>query len=251
MRDAVLAARAERAKERQLDYMRAIASEWAGDEKSINEGMIQRSKRVRSALERYQSIHPDDHVLEVGSGATGLIFNFGTSNCIGVDPLADHQRELFPWQRKSSVPTLAVEGENLPFPDNKFDVVISENVVDHARNPKKIVSEMVRVLKPGGLVYFSVNIHHPLYHLASCAYGAWRAMGLPGELQPFADHTVHLNPARARRLFDGLAISVLEESENIEETKRKAAETDPRHVGDRLKRLFYKNAVYKLIARKM
>jgi SAM-dependent methyltransferase len=248
MRDAVLPERAARTRERQLAFMHDIAAEWAGEEERIVEGMVRRSRRVRAKLEAVRPIGADDHVLEVGSGGTGIVFNFGTAHGIGIDPLADDLRTLFPWQRASSVPTVAAEGERLPFPDASFDIVMSDNVVDHARSPARIVAEMARVLKPGGLLYFTVNVHHPFWHLGSRIYGAWRALGLPGEVQPFADHTVHLSPAAARRLFDGLPLRRLSEGTDVEEAKRKAAETPPRHAGDRLKRLFYKNAVYETIA---
>lgn len=40
--------------------------------------------------------------------------------------------------------------EKLPFPDNEFDLVYSAFVFEHLDNPKKVIKEGVRVLKPGG-----------------------------------------------------------------------------------------------------
>lgn len=40
--------------------------------------------------------------------------------------------------------------ENLPFDDGKFDAVISNCVINHARDKAKVYSEIYRVLKPGG-----------------------------------------------------------------------------------------------------
>ena len=181
-------------------------------------------------------------MLEVGSGAHGHIFFFGVSDGVGIDPLADHYREYFPaWQHKAR--TIAGVGEALPFPDASFDVVLSDNVVDHAAEPRRIAMEMVRVLAPGGLLYFTVNVHHPFYHLVASAHAAWKSLRLPGEIGPFADHTVHLTPAAAARLFDGLPLRRLSERTGVEEARRIARDRPPRHAGDRLKRLFYKNAV--------
>ncbi len=42
------------------------------------------------------------------------------------------------------------DGEKLPFPDNHFDIVCSMGVLHHTANPAPMVSEMHRVLKPGG-----------------------------------------------------------------------------------------------------
>lgn len=51
-------------------------------------------------------------------------------------------------------------GENIPFSDNTFDVVFSTNVLEHVENPAKVLSEALRVLKPGGIL----QIIYPNYH---------------------------------------------------------------------------------------
>jgi len=45
-----------------------------------------------------------------------------------------------------------LEKESLPFEDNFFDVVFSKSVIEHFYYPEKLVQEIYRVLKPGGLV---------------------------------------------------------------------------------------------------
>jgi ubiquinone/menaquinone biosynthesis C-methylase UbiE len=143
---------------------------------------------------------------------------------------------------------VAAEGESLPFPDNSFDVVLCDNVVDHAESPRKICEELARILAPGGVLYFTVNIHHPIYSLASGLHGAWNAAGIPFEIGPFADHTVHLTQKSATELFNGLPLRVVEESSDVDEAKRNARERPARHPGDLLKRLFFKNAIYRVVA---
>ena len=246
-RDRALATRARRARERQLEYMYRRAVKLAEREELVMTNMATRSRLVRDRLSRHRPIADEDKVLEVGSGATGLIFHFGTSDAIGIDPLADHCAILFPaWQRRARI--LAAEGENLPFGDGTFDVVLSDNVIDHAERPAQIVREMTRVLQPGGILYLTVNIHHPIYHLSSRLYGAWKALGLPFEVTPMADHTVHLTACAARRLVSSLPLRIVEETSTLDENRRRAAENPPRHLGDRLKRLFYKNVNLKVIA---
>lgn len=44
-----------------------------------------------------------------------------------------------------------LEAGVLPFDDNKFDVVFSKSVLEHIHKPEKYLSEILRVLKPGGL----------------------------------------------------------------------------------------------------
>jgi SAM-dependent methyltransferase len=239
--------RAERALDRQLEYQRQKARRLKGNEQETVASMIAHSRQVREMLEAVQPIAADARVLEVGCGAHGLIFFFGAKDGVGVDPLADHYAQLFPaWQGRAR--TYAAPGEKLPFDDASFDVVLCDNVVDHAENPRRIVEEIARVLAPGGILYFEVNIHHPFYHLAATVHAGWRALGIPFEITPFADHTVHLTIDAARALFDGLPFRMVRETNDIDEVKRGGSKLRIRHAGDRLKRLFFKNARYEVIA---
>lgn len=69
---------AQRALERQLAYQQRKAQHVPGHEHEIIDAMKQSSRRVRELLETFQPIAPDARVIEVGSGAHGLIFYFGS-----------------------------------------------------------------------------------------------------------------------------------------------------------------------------
>ena len=239
--------RAVRAIERQLDYQHAKAAKLAGNEARTMAFMARRSAEIRARLEAVRPIAHDAHVLEVGSGAHGLIFHFGTENGVGVDPLADHYRELFPaWQHLAK--TIAAPGEALPFPDASFDVVLCDNVVDHAENPRLILAEIVRVMKSGALLFFELNIHHPLYHAAATLHAGWRALGISFEITPFADHTYHFTRDAAAQLFDGLPLAIVSEADTIEAEKSRIRAACIQRPSDVLKRAFFKNAAYEVIA---
>lgn len=45
-----------------------------------------------------------------------------------------------------------LESEPLPYKDNSFDIIFSKSVLEHFYYPEKLVQEIYRVLKPGGLV---------------------------------------------------------------------------------------------------
>lgn len=241
---------ARRALERQLAYQEQKAQDLKGHEDEVIAAMQRSSRRVRDRLETFQTIAEDARVIEVGSGAHGLIFYFGTRHGVGVDPLAVSYRNLFPrWQ--ISAATIAAAGEHLPFADASFDVVLCDNVVDHAESPAGIVGELVRILKPGGLLYFTVNVHHPVYAMAAGLHSGWRALGVPYEIGPFADHTTHLTLPAATRLFQQLPLEILSEKSNIEDARARARKHPPRHVGDRLKRLFFKNALFEIVGRRI
>jgi SAM-dependent methyltransferase len=241
--------RARRALERQLEYQQRKAEHVRGREDEVIFAMTVASRRVRELLEAFQPIPSDARVIEVGSGAHGLIFYFGSTCSVGVDPLAVSYRNLFPhWQHCAQ--TIAAVGESLPFRDESFDVVLCDNVVDHAESPPEIVRELVRILVPGGLLYFTVNVHHPVYAIAAGVHSGWRAVGVPYEVGPFADHTTHLTVDAAQSLFQNLPLQILSAKSNVDEARARARKQSPRHVGDRLKRVFFKNALYEVIARR-
>ena len=49
--------------------------------------------------------------------------------------------------------------EHLPFIQESIDIVINKAVLEHVPCPEAIVSEIKRVLKPGGLVYCFFSIY--------------------------------------------------------------------------------------------
>jgi SAM-dependent methyltransferase len=66
-------------------------------------------------------------------------------------------------------PFFVGSAESLPFDDNSFDVVWSITVLEHIPNPEKALTEMRRVLRPGGLLYL-----HPAWHCRP-----WICEGIP------------------------------------------------------------------------
>lgn len=45
--------------------------------------------------------------------------------------------------------------EALPLPEKVFDVVVITEILEHCENPERVLSECLRILKPGGLVIVS------------------------------------------------------------------------------------------------
>jgi SAM-dependent methyltransferase len=247
LRERARSERARRAEERQHAYQSAKALQFAGSLEQATLELVEHAAAVRSRIERVRPIDVSARVLEVGSGAHGLIFFLGLENAVGVDPLADIYPALFPeWQRRAK--TLRGYGEALPFEDASFDLVVSDNVIDHAERPETILTEIARVLRPGGTLYFTVHIHHPVYAAAASAHAAWNAMGVPYEIGPFADHTVHFTLRQIRARILSLPLHVLSEETGIERAKEEARKRAPRHIGDRLKRVFFKNAHFEIVA---
>lgn len=51
--------------------------------------------------------------------------------------------------------TVLGSGTALPFRDNAVDVCYSSNVLEHVADPERMVGEMIRITRPGGVVYVS------------------------------------------------------------------------------------------------
>jgi SAM-dependent methyltransferase len=54
-------------------------------------------------------------------------------------------------------------GDRLPFADGEFDTVLSSQVGEHVPHPEAFFAEIVRVLKPGGKVIFTVPFSYRIH----------------------------------------------------------------------------------------
>lgn len=98
-------------------------------------------------------------VLVVGGGGRGR----------GADPIYDNpQIKVFGFDvyRGEAIQFIA-DGHNIPVHDDTFDAVIIQAVLEHVLDPRQVVEEIWRVLKPGGLVYaetpFMQQVHMGAY----------------------------------------------------------------------------------------
>jgi len=54
---------------------------------------------------------------------------------------------------EETVEIAEVDAKSLPWDDGQFDGVISNSIIHHIAEPVRVMDEMVRVLKPGGLLF--------------------------------------------------------------------------------------------------
>ncbi len=59
------------------------------------------------------------------------------------------------FQAPSALSRLQADGLQLPFGDGAFDLVVCAQVYEHVADPVRLASEITRVLRPGGICYFS------------------------------------------------------------------------------------------------
>jgi SAM-dependent methyltransferase len=93
-------------------------------------------------------------LLDLGSGMGGLAVALARqgADIVGMDYNPAYCRIARLRARRHGVhlPLLVGAGEQLPLPDTAFDVVINLDVLEHVADPERVVSEIARVLKPGG-----------------------------------------------------------------------------------------------------
>ncbi len=107
-----------------------------------------------------KSFFKDKNILDCGFGGTGwaveLFVQSGAKSVTGVDLNEKWVTRIGDRLKKYNHPDLKLmQGTvlELPFENNHFDYVHSHGVMHHTTDWKKGVSEMARVLKPGGTLY--------------------------------------------------------------------------------------------------
>ena len=111
--------------------------------------------------ERYGRLASRHRLLDFGcgNGADTILFAPDFSAVVGVDvepARVEEARASAGSRGVSNVEYSVYDGERLPFPDGSFDCVVSFEVIEHTRDDRAALSEIARVLKPGGLFCGSV-----------------------------------------------------------------------------------------------
>lgn len=95
------------------------------------------------------NVQPNHHILDVGAGA-GIVpqmnFRGHVEHVCGIDP--DNRVVDNPYLDEGKVSM----AEHIPYPADSFDLVFSDNVLEHLENPHEVFAEVQRVLKPGGIL---------------------------------------------------------------------------------------------------
>jgi SAM-dependent methyltransferase len=112
---------------------------------------------------------------------------------------------------------LVAAAEHLPYPANRYDVVLSNEVLEHVRDDAAAAAEMVRVTRPGGrIVVFCPNRWYPFethghywrgkYHFGNTPLINYLPDALRNKLAP---HVRAYTGRGLRRLFAGQPVRVV------------------------------------------
>jgi SAM-dependent methyltransferase len=111
-------------------------------------------------------LRPELTILDLGAGA-GIVsqmnFRGMAARVCGIDP--DERVRSNPYLDEAAVGV----GESIPYPDESFDLVFADNVLEHLAAPDVVFDEVSRVLRPGGLFLAKTpNRWHYVALIARC-----------------------------------------------------------------------------------
>src|SRR5215208_1201286 len=104
---------------------------------------------------------PFDHALEIGAGTGYFTLNLmqtgvvKAATCTDISPGMLRALEANAEQLGLDVETVACDAAELPFADATFDLVLGHAVLHHLPDLERSFAEFLRVLRPGGTLFFA------------------------------------------------------------------------------------------------
>lgn len=102
-------------------------------------------------------LHPSSRILDFGCGAGKTVYELldaGYEHAFGFD-VQNYLRLRSP----DDMTRFAINSRldlRLPYPDNTFDVVLSDQVFEHVKDQMPVFSELHRIMKPGGIAIHAI-----------------------------------------------------------------------------------------------
>lgn len=144
------------------------------------------------------------HCLPFGGKVSGLDFDYERiveAHSLGLD-------------------TINAAGEHLPYPTGHFDLIMSNEVIEHVQDDRLAIEEIIRTLKSGGrLVLFCPNLGYPFethgiywrgrYHFGNIPLVNYLPRKVRNRLAP---HVRVYSRRDLEKLFHGLPVTYIERS---------------------------------------
>ena len=142
-------------------------------------------KAYRMMYHRIRKVVKGKHVLELAAGP-GLIAKH-VADAAEFMIATDASKKMIEQAKKGKNPRnltyLQADAAHLNFAKNSFDVVIISNALHIIPEPEAVLSEIQRVLKPGGILIAPNFIHKNSYMLSHMMNKALSAAGVAFEVE--------------------------------------------------------------------
>lgn len=124
---------------------------------------LYRKRMLDIADEKDDSFWMGKVVADFGCGPRGsLQWTKTPSVKIGIDVLAERYLKCFGDEIvKHEMIYVTCSEDKIPVPDNYVDYLLTINSLDHVNNLDNMVGELLRILKPGGVLLGSFNLNEP------------------------------------------------------------------------------------------
>ncbi|HEU0051366.1 MAG TPA: class I SAM-dependent methyltransferase [Patescibacteria group bacterium] len=119
----------------------------------VRQGMIGITYRLEKNKKYFIKCYAHEHqlrVLELGSSLgemRQLIMESIGKDVIREWICSEHSPEAVAFLRERGIAAEQIDAQQIPFPDNSFDIVCCFDVMHHVADPKKMAQEMLRVSK--------------------------------------------------------------------------------------------------------
>ena len=112
----------------------------------------EKQRRYGRRLRMFEPYRERNRILEIGSNVGGFLNRARVDGWegVGVEPVAACARYA---REEHGLEVVAATLEEAGLEEGSFDVVYSNAVFEHLTSPSRVLSEAVRVLRPGGLAY--------------------------------------------------------------------------------------------------
>lgn len=97
-------------------------------------------------------------VVDIGPGPLGFPDACPARVCIGIDPLAARFAERGLLLPGSPAVYLATGAERIPMLADSADVVLARNSLDYVEDPERVLGEVRRILRPGGVAILLFDV---------------------------------------------------------------------------------------------
>jgi 2-polyprenyl-3-methyl-5-hydroxy-6-metoxy-1,4-benzoquinol methylase len=124
-------------------------------------------KIISDASQSNDSCEHRRTLLDIGTGNGEISYYIGEEFEVTSVDVVD-QRQI-----SDGYMFICLEGDRLPFPDQSFDIIVSNHIIEHVTNANQHLAEIARLVRDNGLVYLATpnrlwpwEVHYqiPLLH---------------------------------------------------------------------------------------
>lgn len=148
-------------------------------------------------------------VLDMGCGAGFLTHELSKAGheVVGVDLSEDSLRIARKLDESGQIKYLCADVTAVPLKESSFDAVCAMDLLEHVENPRAVVQEASRLLKPGGLFFFHTFNRTFLSWLVVIKGVEWCVKNAPPDMHI---HRLFIKPEELKLMCQDLGLKVEE-----------------------------------------